>query len=225
MQHQAAADQPRAAAATGTGRGRGSRAGTAPECPDPGPSVLPRHRPVGGRRPGPLGAWAAPCPISAARRCRTQDQAPPQVPDGPADPRTAPGPARPGRRGRRGAAARPRTAQAAAARHRDAGRRRSPPPARPCAGRCTTRPPARRSGPRTPTTGKRRNLTRRGRRRVLGLGRPSKCCAAPASAIEELLELTHHSIVQYRLPTTGELVPLLQIAPSKTDAERLLSID
>jgi hypothetical protein len=42
--------------------------------------------------------------------------------------------------------------------------------------------------------------------------------------IEELLELTHHSFVQYRLPTTGELVPLLQIAPSKTDAERLLLI-
>jgi len=30
--------------------------------------------------------------------------------------------------------------------------------------------------------------------------------------------------VQYRLPTTGELVPLLQITPSKTDAERLLLI-
>jgi integrase len=42
--------------------------------------------------------------------------------------------------------------------------------------------------------------------------------------IEELTELSHHSFVQYRLPTTGELVPLLQIAPSKTDAERLLVI-
>ena len=41
---------------------------------------------------------------------------------------------------------------------------------------------------------------------------------------EELLELTHHSFIQYRLPTTGELVPLLQIAPSKTDTERLLLI-
>jgi hypothetical protein len=30
--------------------------------------------------------------------------------------------------------------------------------------------------------------------------------------------------VQYRLPGTGELVPLLQIVPSKTDAERLLVI-
>ena len=42
--------------------------------------------------------------------------------------------------------------------------------------------------------------------------------------IEELTELTHHSFIQYRLPSTGELVPLLQIAPSKTDAERLLLI-
>jgi hypothetical protein len=42
--------------------------------------------------------------------------------------------------------------------------------------------------------------------------------------VEELTELSHHSFIQYRLPTTGELVPLLQIAPSKSDAERLLVI-
>jgi len=42
--------------------------------------------------------------------------------------------------------------------------------------------------------------------------------------IEELTELSHHSLIQYRLPATGELIPLLQIAPSKTDAERLLVI-
>jgi len=42
--------------------------------------------------------------------------------------------------------------------------------------------------------------------------------------IEELLELSHHSLVQYRLPGTGELVPLLQVTPSKTDAERLLLV-
>jgi hypothetical protein len=41
---------------------------------------------------------------------------------------------------------------------------------------------------------------------------------------EELRELSHHSITQYRLPSTGELVPLLQIAPSKTGAERLLLV-
>ncbi|HXY43495.1 MAG TPA: site-specific integrase [Acidimicrobiales bacterium] len=41
--------------------------------------------------------------------------------------------------------------------------------------------------------------------------------------IEELTELSHHSLIQYTLPD-GEVVPLLQIAPSKTDAERLLVV-
>ena len=39
-----------------------------------------------------------------------------------------------------------------------------------------------------------------------------------------MLELTHHSFVAYTLPTTGEVVPMLQVAPSKTDAERLLLV-
>src|SRR5206468_7154281 len=39
--------------------------------------------------------------------------------------------------------------------------------------------------------------------------------------VEELTELSHHSLIQYTLPGTGELVPLLQIAPSKSDTERL----
>jgi hypothetical protein len=42
--------------------------------------------------------------------------------------------------------------------------------------------------------------------------------------IEEMEELTHTSITQYRLPSTGELLPLLQIAPSKTDQERVLLV-
>jgi hypothetical protein len=42
--------------------------------------------------------------------------------------------------------------------------------------------------------------------------------------IEELTELSHHSLIQYRLPDTAQLIPLLQITPSKTDAERLLVI-
>jgi integrase len=42
--------------------------------------------------------------------------------------------------------------------------------------------------------------------------------------IEELTELSHHSLIQYRLPATGELIPLLQIVPSKTDQERLLVV-
>ncbi|WP_262705962.1 MULTISPECIES: hypothetical protein [Streptomyces] len=28
--------------------------------------------------------------------------------------------------------------------------------------------------------------------------------------IEEMLETSHHALIQYRLPTTGEIVPLLQ---------------
>ncbi|MCX5060370.1 site-specific integrase [Streptomyces sp. NBC_00452] len=42
--------------------------------------------------------------------------------------------------------------------------------------------------------------------------------------IEELLEIGHHSIISYKLPSTGDIVPLLQIAPSKTDQERLLLV-
>ncbi|WP_408899681.1 hypothetical protein ACJ5H2_22455 (plasmid) [Nocardioides sp. R1-1] len=38
--------------------------------------------------------------------------------------------------------------------------------------------------------------------------------------IEELTELSHHGLIQYRLPGTGELIPLLQIAPSKTLSRR-----
>lgn len=46
--------------------------------------------------------------------------------------------------------------------------------------------------------------------------------------VEELTELSHHSLIQYTPPTSPaaapELIPLLQIAPSKTDTERLLVV-
>jgi hypothetical protein len=42
--------------------------------------------------------------------------------------------------------------------------------------------------------------------------------------VEELLEITQLALVSYRLPDTGEAVPLLQIVPSKSDQERLLLI-
>jgi integrase len=42
--------------------------------------------------------------------------------------------------------------------------------------------------------------------------------------IEELLELTHLSLRQYQAPT-GEIVPLLQVSPSKTDTERVIPAD
>lgn len=41
---------------------------------------------------------------------------------------------------------------------------------------------------------------------------------------EELLEITHLALVSYRLADTGELVPLLQIVPSKNNQERLLLV-
>ncbi|MER5562123.1 site-specific integrase [Streptomyces sp. NPDC002506] len=41
---------------------------------------------------------------------------------------------------------------------------------------------------------------------------------------EELLKLTHMALVTYRLPDTGEIVPLLQIVPSKSNEERLLLV-
>ena len=42
--------------------------------------------------------------------------------------------------------------------------------------------------------------------------------------IEEMLELTHRSLVAYTLPTTGEVVPMLQSTPSKTDREGMLLV-
>jgi len=58
----------------------------------------------------------------------------------------------------------------------------------------------------------------------LDLGRGGGAAAHRGIRIEELTELSHHSLIQYKLPATGELIPLLQIAPSKTDIERLLVI-
>ena len=42
--------------------------------------------------------------------------------------------------------------------------------------------------------------------------------------VEELGELSHHDMIEYRLPDSGEVIPLLHVAPSKTDVERLLVI-
>jgi hypothetical protein len=40
--------------------------------------------------------------------------------------------------------------------------------------------------------------------------------------LQELLEITHLALVSYKLPDSGEVVPLLQIVPSKSNEERLL---
>jgi len=42
--------------------------------------------------------------------------------------------------------------------------------------------------------------------------------------IEELLEITRLAITSYRVPKTGEIVPMLQIVPSKSNEERLLLV-
>ncbi|MGW7616107.1 hypothetical protein ACWGLG_09595 [Streptomyces antimycoticus] len=42
--------------------------------------------------------------------------------------------------------------------------------------------------------------------------------------VEELTEITHLALVSYKFPDTGEIVPLLQIVPSKSNEERLLLV-
>ncbi|WIN00039.1 site-specific integrase [Actinoplanes oblitus] len=42
--------------------------------------------------------------------------------------------------------------------------------------------------------------------------------------LEELLEMTHLALISYKLRDTGEVVPLLQIVPSKSNSERLLLV-
>ncbi|MRH93300.1 tyrosine-type recombinase/integrase [Nocardia sp. SYP-A9097] len=73
------------------------------------------------------------------------------------------------------------------------------------------------------TTGKRRNLSYEEEEAFWAFA-TIEVLRLTGIRCEELLELSHHSITEYRLPDTGELVPLLQIAPSKTDTERLLLV-
>ena len=74
-----------------------------------------------------------------------------------------------------------------------------------------------------PVTGTRRDLTRE-ESTAFWTWAAVEVLRSTGIRIEELTELSHHSLVQYRLPSTGELIPLLHIAPSKTDVERLLVI-
>lgn len=96
------------------------------------------------------------------------------------------------------------------------------------AGQTLTRSPSRRLSPgkvgaHDPDTGARRDLTREEDHAFWAFA-AVEVLRATGIRIEELTELSHHSLVQYRLPATGEIVPLLQIAPSKTDCERLLLV-
>jgi integrase len=86
----------------------------------------------------------------------------------------------------------------------------------------TTRAPAN-IWAENPAGGPRRNLTREEDRSFWAWA-AVEVLRLTGVRVEELTELTHPSLVQYRLPATGELVPLLHIAPSKTDTERLLVI-
>ena len=79
---------------TAAAAGRAQRA-------DRGAGLLPRHRRVGRRRPGPLGAVGGALPGHRQRRLPQEGPVPAQVPDGPAHPRTAAGAARAGLLGRR----------------------------------------------------------------------------------------------------------------------------
>ena len=73
------------------------------------------------------------------------------------------------------------------------------------------------------STGKRRNLTHEDEAAFWSWA-TVEVLRATGIRIEEMLELAHHSFIAYALPTTGEIVPMLQVAPSKTDAERLLLV-
>ena len=73
------------------------------------------------------------------------------------------------------------------------------------------------------STGTRRNLTHEDEAAFWSWA-TVEVLRATGIRIEEMLELTHHSFIAYTLPTTGEIVPMLQVAPSKTDSERLLLV-
>jgi hypothetical protein len=86
-----------------------------------------------------------------------------------------------------------------------------------------TRPGAPRVWAEDPADGKRRDLAAE-EDRAFWTWATVEVLRHTGVRIEELLEITHHSLIRYRLPGTGELVPLLQITPSKTDTERLLVV-
>jgi len=89
--------------------------------------------------------------------------------------------------------------------------------------RAAVRRPSSRAWGEDPQTGRRRDLTRE-EDNAFWAWAAVEVLRMTGIRIEELTELSHHSLVQYRVPSTGELVPLLSVAPSKTDEERLLVV-
>jgi integrase len=170
--------------------------------------------------PARWGPWAAPCPVRAEdvsrkkslsrRKSRMDARTRERMPVLPAL-----------------AAAVARARDTAAARL-DAAAAAGPGQAFTFAGQELLRPPAgryprKRVWAQDPATGKHRNLTLE-EHHAFWAWATVEVLRHTGIRIEELTELSHHSLIQYRLPATGELIPLLQIAPSKTDAERLLVI-
>ena len=74
-----------------------------------------------------------------------------------------------------------------------------------------------------PATGRRRNLTLE-EHQAFWAWATVEVLRLTGIRVEELTELSHHSLIHYKLPATGEFIPLLHITPSKTDAERLLVV-
>ena len=189
--------------------------------PGHGAGLLPGHRRMGDGRPRPLGPVGRPLPGAGRGGIPQEEPLPPQVPHGRPHPRADARPARPGRRRRPGAQDGCRSAGRGSRRGPRAVR--SPSPGRSCSAR---RPAATRAGEpgrRTRPPAGRRDLTLE-EEHAFWAWAAVEVLRHTGIRIEELTELSHHSLIQYRLPATGELVPLLQIAPSKTDAERLLVI-
>ena len=95
------------------------------------------------------------------------------------------------------------------------------------AGRTLLRAVLAHPGPRIwaqdPSTGQRRDLTRE-EHGAFWTWAAVEVLRETGIRVEELTELSHHSVVQYQLPATGQTIPLLQIAPSKLDEERLLVV-
>jgi integrase len=89
--------------------------------------------------------------------------------------------------------------------------------------RCVLLKPSFRIWVQDPSTGVRRDLSRE-EDKTFWTWAAVAVLGETGIRIEELTELSHHSLVQYQLPATSETVPLLHIAPSKTDEERLLVV-
>jgi len=89
--------------------------------------------------------------------------------------------------------------------------------------RAVLRDPSPRVWAEDPATGKRRNLTEE-EEHAFWAWAIIEALRHTGIRIEELTELSHHSLIRYQLPSTGQLIPLLHIAPSKTDIERMLVI-